>query len=96
MLRRRYFAHENPAGPSLKQRLKRGRYRGRPAGENIGFDSLGTARRLVAAWMASPPHRANMLSKQFRFVGVGLVLGKPVQGRTPGATYTVNLGSRAR
>jgi uncharacterized protein YkwD len=96
MIRRRFFAHENPAGPSLKQRLQRGRYRGRPAGENIGFDSLGSARRMVEAWMASPPHRANLLSRQFRFVGVGLVLGKPVQGLTPGATYTVNFGRNVR
>jgi uncharacterized protein YkwD len=96
MLRRRFFAHMNLAGPTLKQRLSRGRYRGRPAGENIGFDSLGTAQRLMNAWMASPPHRANILSRRFRFAGIGLLPGKPIAGRDPGATYTVNFGSRAR
>lgn len=46
---------------------------GRIAGENLawGTGSRGTARGIVAAWLASPEHRANMLSASFVRVGVG-------------------------
>jgi uncharacterized protein YkwD len=33
-------------------------------------------RRTVAQWMHSPPHRALLLSRRFRFVGMGLASGR--------------------
>jgi uncharacterized protein YkwD len=47
------------------------------AGENIawGTGPQGTARAIVAAWLASPGHRANLLRPSFRRVGVGDLLG---------------------
>jgi len=55
------------------------------AGENLawGTGSLGTAHAIVAAWLASPEHRANLLRPSFRRVGVGELLGT-FQGH-PGA-----------
>jgi uncharacterized protein YkwD len=51
------------------------------AGENLawGTGSQGSARALVAAWLASPPHRANLLEPSFTRVGVGELVG-PFQG----------------
>jgi uncharacterized protein YkwD len=48
-----------------------GRYDARYWGENVGY--AGTLRRLVRLWMHSPDHRANLLDRHFRFVGVGVV-----------------------
>ena len=50
---------------------------GRVAGENIawGTGSRGTARAIVAAWLASPAHRANLLSATYSRVGVGDLVG---------------------
>jgi uncharacterized protein YkwD len=47
------------------------------AGENLawGTGSLGTARGIVAAWLASPEHRANLLRPSFSRVGIGDLVG---------------------
>lgn len=42
----------------------------RTAGENVGYTSLG-ADDLVARWMASAPHRANILNPAFTLIGLG-------------------------
>jgi uncharacterized protein YkwD len=50
---------------------------GQLAGENLawGTGARGTARGIVAAWLASPEHRANLLRPSFRRVGVGDLVG---------------------
>jgi uncharacterized protein YkwD len=47
------------------------------AGENLawGTGSLGTAGGVVASWLGSPEHRANLLRPSFRRVGVGELVG---------------------
>jgi hypothetical protein len=44
--------------------------------------------------MASPGHRANLLSDDYTEVGLGVVLGTP-NDRALGATYTNDFGERA-
>jgi uncharacterized protein YkwD len=58
-------------------RMVRFRIRGTLAGENLawGTGSLGTARGVVAGWLASPEHRANLLRPSFRRVGIGELTG---------------------
>jgi uncharacterized protein YkwD len=50
---------------------------GKLAGENLawGTGARGTARGIVAAWLASPEHRANLLRPSFTRVGVSDVIG---------------------
>ena len=57
-------------------------------GENVLVGPLNmSAGEMEAAWMGSPPHRANILSTQFNVVGVGVVWGND------GKAYaTVNFG----
>lgn len=93
MLRRRFFDHAGPGGPSFQLRLARIRYHGTSAAENIGYGSSFSARLIVQAWMHSPPHRANILFPRSRFAGVGLAVGVPVIPRLPGSTYTMDFGS---
>lgn len=65
-------------------------------GENIayGTGTLGTPKAIVDAWMHSPGHRANILDRSFREIGLGVRLGSPVG--SDGATYVHNFGRRER
>ncbi len=96
MVRRRYFAHDSLNGTSPFARMRATHYVPRNAswwlGENIGWGSGSLAQpiSLVRAWMHSPPHRENILSRHFRDIGVGIALGAPVGGG--GATYTTDFG----
>jgi uncharacterized protein YkwD len=96
MVRHRYFAHDSRNGRSPFDRMRATRYVPRNAswwlGENIGWGSgsLAEPASLVRAWMHSPPHRANILSRHFRDIGIGIAVGAPVGGK--GATYTTDFG----
>jgi uncharacterized protein YkwD len=59
------------------RRLRRNGARGRTLGETIawGVGTDGTAAAIVRMWLASPSHRATMLSRDFRYVGVGVATG---------------------
>src|SRR5437764_7347570 len=65
-------------------------------GENIAWGSqrLGTPAEIVKAWMDSPPHRANILSRSFRAIGIGVSRGAPVAGVDDGVTYATDFGKR--
>jgi uncharacterized protein YkwD len=65
-------------------------------GENIAWGSqrLGTPEAIVKAWMHSPPHRANILSRSFREIGIGVSRGAPVPGVDDGVTYATDFGQR--
>jgi uncharacterized protein YkwD len=58
-------------------RMARFNVTGRLAGENLawGTGTLGTAQGIVAAWLASPEHRANLLRPSFKRVGVSDLVG---------------------
>lgn len=99
MVRHRYFQHNSRDGRSPFTRMRATRYVPRGAswtlGENIGWGSgpLAQPIALVRAWMHSPPHRANILSRRFRDVGIGIAPGAPVDTRgRSGATYTTDFG----
>jgi uncharacterized protein YkwD len=64
------------------------------AGENIawGTGARGSARAIVAGWLASPGHRANLLRPSFRLVGVGELLG-PFLGYRGAHVVTVDFAS---
>ena len=85
MLRADYLSHDSKDGTPMATRVRR--YTGaRWVGENIAVTSRrrGVARRVVRMWMASPGHRAVMLSPKSRRIGVGRE-----RGRLGGAAYSV-------
>ncbi len=93
MVLERFFEHVAPDGATLTDRLVD--YVGwRLVGENIawGEGSLATPRKIVEGWMASPGHRANILTAGFTQIGVGVALGTPSSTR-PGATWTQDFGA---
>jgi uncharacterized protein YkwD len=98
MVRRHYFAHVSPSGLTVTERVKRAGYlrgaEGHHLGENIawGSGSAASPAAIVRAWMNSPPHRAIILTPDFRDAGVGIARGAPQGG--DGATYTLDVGIR--
>jgi len=70
-----YWAHNSPAGKSPWVFIKSSGYSYVYAGENLarGFT---TADAVIKAWMASPDHRANMLSSNYEDVGFAIKEGK--------------------
>ena len=82
MVRRDYFSHNSYNGESFSHRLIRFGFsqsgcKRWTAGEDIayGYGSGGTAKAVFRAWMHSKPHRAVILDKRLRRVGVGRAKG---------------------
>ena len=96
MVAQHYFGHTSKSGASFALRIKRtGWTRARRSytiGENIGWGggSLATPRSMVRGWMGSAGHRANILSRSFRMIGIGIAGGAPNGGA--GATYATDFG----
>lgn len=97
MVRDGFFEHTTPEGVTMVERILRAKYvredEGWALGENLawGTGSYGTPRGTIESWLGSPGHRANLLRRNYREVGIGIVLGVPVSDAA-GATYTVNFG----
>jgi uncharacterized protein YkwD len=96
-----YFEHVGPSGQTPLARLRAVGYIssshvGFEVGENIAWGtlSLSTPRAIVASWMASPGHRANILDPHYRETGIG-VSPHPLSSRAhgqAGAIYTQDFG----
>jgi uncharacterized protein YkwD len=96
-----YFEHDGPGGDTPLSRMIACGYIpnsqvGYEIGENIGWGtfSLGTPRAIVAAWMTSPGHRANILDARFRDTAIGVSPHVPssLSGGQPGGIYTQDFG----
>jgi uncharacterized protein YkwD len=99
---RNYFEHDGPRGETPVTRMRATGYisssRGFEVGENIGWGTLwdATPSSIVAAWMASPGHRANILDARFRDTAIGVSTHPPfslARGQA-GAVYTQDFGGR--
>ena len=66
-------------------------------GENLAWGSgtRSTPREIVNAWMKSPGHRANILQRRFREIGIGVVFEAPHGSSSTAATYTTTFGARS-
>ncbi len=70
MVDRNYFAHEDPVdGSYMCQQLQIYSWN---VGENIASGQT-TPAQVVDGWMNSPGHRANILSSDYKYIGVGFV-----------------------
>ena len=97
MVSRGYFEHTTPSGTTMVDRIQAARYTPRNVGwalgENLawGTGRLATPREIMRAWMDSPGHRANIVKRSYREIGIGVATGVP-SDRRAGATYTANFG----
>ena len=89
----RLLLHTTPDGLSFAERIRGTGYlrasRRWFVGENLAGPWRGrdSARRIVRAWMHSPPHREVMLNPAFREVGIGIASGVPRPLPPGGADY---------
>lgn len=96
-----YFGHVAPDGLTPLARAQADGYitsadAGYDFGENIAWGtlSLSTPSAIVAAWIASPEHLANILYAPYRDTGIGVVAAAPaslVEGQA-GAVYSQEFG----
>jgi uncharacterized protein YkwD len=63
-----YFEHRGQDGSGVGDRADREGYRWRHIGENIATGQ-GSAHQVVAGWLASPPHCANIMNPLFTEMG---------------------------
>ncbi|MEU3699981.1 CAP domain-containing protein [Streptomyces griseoviridis] len=84
MVRLGYFDHVAPDGTSPADRMLAAGFP-LPGGENIAFGQP-TPEEVVADWMNSPPHRRNILRREFHVIGVGVCV------TTLGPMWTQNFG----
>ncbi len=75
MVKKRYFDHRGSDGSQPKDRVLRAGYRYRITGENIAMGPE-SAEEVVAGWLDSPGHCANIMEPRFEDIGVGLAAGK--------------------
>jgi len=82
MAARGYFSHDSADGRSFVQRIRLYLRRG-GAGENLFWESgAPSAEDILAAWAASPEHRANLLGAGWRALGVSAV-----HAQSPGGAF---------
>ena len=92
-----FFDHTTPGGETMVDRIMAVRYVspdvGWALGENLAWGTgvLATPREIMKAWMDSPGHRANVVKRAYREIGIGVVTGTPSAGGD-GATYTADFG----
>jgi uncharacterized protein YkwD len=104
MTRLGFFSHSSANGGSFSQRIVRfypaRGFRAWSVGENLLWAAPDVgARRAVAMWMASPPHRANLLSPRWREIGIAAVHSSSapgVYGGRPVTVVTADFGARTR
>jgi uncharacterized protein YkwD len=85
------LAHEIPGSryPTLASRMKLVGYQYRSVGENVA-EGYTSGAALMAGWMTSPPHRANILSARYTETGAGMARSRN------GRTYTAQVFARPR
>jgi uncharacterized protein YkwD len=102
MVRWDYFGDVRPTGQTPMSLVAVTRYPAHAAsvsvGQNIawGTGKDTTPERIVAAWMASPPHRANILSGDYRDAGIAVTTALPsvLHAGRHGAIYAFEFGVR--
>jgi uncharacterized protein YkwD len=94
-----YFDHTAPAGDTFVDRVLGAGYVKRndawSLGENLawGTGDLSTPAGVLQAWMNSAGHKANILKRGYREVGIGIRLGVPSDAGV-GATFTADFGTK--
>jgi uncharacterized protein YkwD len=89
------FSH-TPCGSSFTRTFQQvGYLRGHVAvGENLywGQSSLGTPSSAIAAWLRSPPHRANLLGRYWRQTGIAVLHARSLFGAGDVWLYVLQFG----
>jgi uncharacterized protein YkwD len=71
------MTHTGSGGSTVATRVTRAGYRWSYVGENIAFGQT-SSNAVVAAWLASPPHAANIYGAHYTQMGLGLTYARGV------------------
>jgi hypothetical protein len=74
MFEHQYWSHISPAGKQPWDFMKEAKYDFSSAGENLARD-FSTTPEMIAAWMGSPSHKANIMYSKYQEIGVAVVNG---------------------
>lgn len=74
MFEENYWAHFAPSGKTPWDFMQRAGYKFSYAGENLA-KNFYTSEEVVAAWMASPSHKENIVNSKYREIGIAVVDG---------------------
>jgi uncharacterized protein YkwD len=100
MAKRKYFEHADPDGVQPDARIVHQGYPPILVGENLAWGELAqsTPANIVALWMKSPGHRANVLDAAYREIGIGMAFQAPEVQHEPrqAAIYTTTFGAGGR
>jgi uncharacterized protein YkwD len=100
MAKRKYFEHADPDGVQPDARIVHEGYPPILVGENLAWGELAesTPANIVALWMKSPGHRANVLESGYREIGIGFAFQAPEPQEQPrqAAIYTTTFGAGGR
>jgi len=75
MFLKQYFEHVSPDGIDPSILVKNYGYEYIVTGENLILGNFEDENEVVADWMASPGHRANILNNRFTEIGVAVIKG---------------------
>lgn len=98
-----FFSHSSADGTAFWRRIEH-YYRAQgfrtwQVGENLVWESPSLpAGDAIRMWMASPPHRANLLNPAWREIGIGAVRSGAAPGvyrGLPAVVVTADFGARA-
>ncbi len=103
MLSDGYFEHESADGSPFDLRLRHyypiAGYDGWTVGENLLYATVQLrAAAVISNWLASPPHRKNLLSPTWHEVGIGAAFASSAGGDfggEPTMVITMDFGARS-
>ena len=99
MINAGFFEHTSPNGDTFVDRILGAGYTKRndawTLGENLawGTGELSSPAQVMQSWMNSAGHKANILKKAYREVGIGIRVGVP-SDHGVGATITADFGAK--
>jgi uncharacterized protein YkwD len=94
-----FFDHTSLNGDTFVDRIIDAGYAKRndgwTIGENLawGTGELSTPQAIMDAWMKSAGHKANIVKKSYKEIGIAVRIGVPTDG-TVGATVTADFGAK--
>lgn len=80
MFQKQYFQHVSPSGDSVSDVVRKTGYEYIVVGENLALGVFAGDDQVVAAWMASPGHKKNILDPRYQEIGLAVGQGM-YQGR---------------
>ncbi len=80
MFQKQYFQHVSPSGDSVSDVVRKTGYEYIVVGENLALGVFAGDAQVVAAWMASPGHKKNILDTRYQEIGLAVGQGM-YQGR---------------